>query len=530
MCAYRHHDNILSQNCTLNSDRRCTSNRVMAVKEWFRRLQPVQLYLVLFFTTTFFVVEIVASHVTHSLTLLLNAYHMLCNIVALVGCIASIKYSYREKYSSKSNSVENSSICINAEEQGPPLSLKTKQTWSDKRKIHLKNTFGWARIDIVTMLVCCVFLASFCFSLLVEAVQTLVHIDHLDEMHHPMPVLCIGASGILVNVLCYILIGGFTFNQGVFVHVTKSGDVILCRNVNTEETKNGEQRLSAQTRRSPLAIPKSQGFKEICRDVLGCIFVILVSILVNFTDSDVAKYIDPLFAIISSISLFVLCYPYMKESGLILLQTIPNHINIDSLKRELLEAFPGIVNVHDLHVWQLAGEKIISTAHIIFLDPIVYASITDQVTAFFVEMGITQVTIQPEFHKMNPNMEKTDCLIRCHGEHCSNSQCCSRENFLEDTCKSKNSHTIGKKYEKKEAISAAYAINLEKFTIYEEKTTEKIKTDPTPETSTKEGERKEKDKKVQTITSDNNDISSCNKTVAVATKTDDINLDQRAIS
>lgn len=61
----------------------------------------------------------------------------------------------------------------------------------------------------------------------------------------------------------------------------------------------------------------------------------------------------------------------VKESGLILLQTIPNHINIDSLKRELLEAFPGIVNVHDLHVWQLAGEKNISTVHIIFLDPTV---------------------------------------------------------------------------------------------------------------------------------------------------------------
>ena len=61
----------------------------------------------------------------------------------------------------------------------------------------------------------------------------------------------------------------------------------------------------------------------------------------------------------------------MKESGLILLQTIPNHINIESLRRELLEAFPGIVNIHDLHVWQLAGENVISTVHIIFLDPMV---------------------------------------------------------------------------------------------------------------------------------------------------------------
>ncbi|EZA54363.1 zinc transporter 1 [Ooceraea biroi] len=448
----------------------------MAVKEWFRRLQPVQLYLVLFFTTAFFLVEIVASHVTHSLTLLLNAYHMLCNIVALVGCIASIKYSYRERYSNSSsrNSVGNSSICVNVEEQGSITSLSTKTKESDKR---LKNTFGWARIDIVTMLVCCVFVASFCFSLLIEALQTLVHIDHLDEMHHPLPVLCIGASGILLNVLCYILIGGFTFNQSVFLHVTNSGDVILCRNVNSQETKEGEQRLSAQTRRSPLAMPKSQGFREICRDVLGCVFVILVSILVYFTDSEVAKYIDPVFAIISSILLFVLCYPYMKESGLILLQTIPNHINIDNLKRELLEAFPGIVNVHDLHVWQLAGEKIISTAHIIFLDPTVYANITEQVTAFFVEMGITQVTIQPEFHKVQPHMEKTNCLIRCHGEHCSTSQCCSRENFLEDTCNSVKDDTINKKYDKKEIVPATCSINLEKFTVYKEETLEQTTSD-----------------------------------------------------
>lgn len=56
---------------------------------------------------------------------------------------------------------------------------------------------------------------------------------------------------------------------------------------------------------------------------------------------------------------------------MILLQTIPNHINIDALQKELLAAFPGIVNVHDFHVWQLAGTKIISTVHIIFLDPTV---------------------------------------------------------------------------------------------------------------------------------------------------------------
>ncbi|KAL2716307.1 zinc/cadmium resistance protein isoform X2 [Vespula squamosa] len=73
----------------------CLCCRVMPVKEWFRKLQPVQLYLVVFFTVAFFIIEMVASHVTHSLTLLLNAYYMLCNIIATLGCLVSIKIHFK---------------------------------------------------------------------------------------------------------------------------------------------------------------------------------------------------------------------------------------------------------------------------------------------------------------------------------------------------------------------------------------------------------------------------------------------------
>jgi Co/Zn/Cd efflux system component len=61
---------------------------------------------------------------------------------------------------------------------------------------------------VIVMLSCFVFLASLCFSTVVEALQTLVHIEHQDEMHHPIPVMCVGASGLLLNGLCYLLIGG----------------------------------------------------------------------------------------------------------------------------------------------------------------------------------------------------------------------------------------------------------------------------------------------------------------------------------
>jgi len=59
----------------------------------------------------------------------------------------------------------------------------------------------------------------------------------------------------------------------------------------------------------------------------------------------------------------------VKESCLILLQTMPDHMNIDAICKNLMKTFPDIVNVHELHIWQLTEDKIISTAHIMFLNP-----------------------------------------------------------------------------------------------------------------------------------------------------------------
>lgn len=88
------------------------------------------------------------------------------------------------------------------------VKTKVKEYAVSTREKSLKNTFGWARLDVIFMLICCVFLASLSFSLVVEALQTLVHINHQDEMHYPIPVMCVGALGILLNGICYVLIGG----------------------------------------------------------------------------------------------------------------------------------------------------------------------------------------------------------------------------------------------------------------------------------------------------------------------------------
>lgn len=388
----------------------------MSAKDWLVKHQPIQVYIVLILSVLLFAIELLVSHVTHSLTLLTNSYQMMCNIFALLGYVATIKLKEDQR--------------ISANQAADHVSEKSSKQSENK----LKNTFGWARIDVISMLICCVFLLSLCFSVLVEALQTLVHIDHFDEMHYTVWVMCTGFAGILLNVLCYVTIGGFTFHQGSFLFVTKSGDVILDKDASGSDEIGDKSLL--KSKRNLMDIEQNrQGFRAVLRDILGPILVIVCSSLVYVLKEDKrAKYVDPAFSLIYALSLMYLSVPFMKESCFILLQTIPGSINIDNLTVDLVKHFPDILNVHDFHVWQLTANKVISTIHIIFHNPEVYARVVADIKRYFMTNGITHVTIQPEFfveyHLKRP--DKFRCMMKCNKDWCDSNQCCVENEEHED--------------------------------------------------------------------------------------------------
>ncbi|KAL1395944.1 hypothetical protein pipiens_010869 [Culex pipiens pipiens] len=452
----------------------------MPMKEWIYRLQPVQLYIVLVLSIVYFLVQLFLSHISHALVLLVDSYHMLCNIIALSGCILTIKHSKKSPPASSEacrphRSVSQNSLADGSEDHrfmevpvpavgvleaptgvGKEVDLSpavvkagVKVKGQQQRENSLRNTFGWARIDVLTMLVVCIFLASFCFSAVVEALQTLSHIHHQDAMHFPIPVLILGALGIVLNGFCYLLIGGYTYHQGSFLYITSSGNVVLDRVVSGDGIRKGERRLSGSRKHVAgmnYDMPKRQSVREMMRDVCSTVFVIICSMIVHYTneDEDTSKFVDPLCSILSCVVLMTLSYPYMKESGMILLQTIPDTIDIEIFERTMLKTFPDIVSVHDLHIWQLSSNKYVSTAHVIFENPKVYAVINDQLIDFFHDMGINQVTIQPEFASKQPVLPllaapavsatsaqdtaavKDSCLMQCRGAGCLDRHCCNR--------------------------------------------------------------------------------------------------------
>lgn len=125
----------------------------------------------------------------------------------------------------------------------------------------------------------------------------------------------------------------------------------------------------------------------------------------------------------------------MKEAAQVLLQTIPDSIDIEDFQKQILQKFPEIESIHDLHIWQLTQQKFVSTAHMIFMDPPVYKTIINDVLGFFHEQGINIVTIQPEFkhgaemavEEIKPLVNSNDiCLFACRKADCEEKRCCRR--------------------------------------------------------------------------------------------------------
>jgi cobalt-zinc-cadmium efflux system protein len=101
-------------------------------------------------------------------------------------------------------------------------------------------------------------------------------------------------------------------------------------------------------------------YLEVWADMLGSLGVIAAAITIYFTNW---SWIDPLVAI--GIGLWVVprTWVLLRDTTHILLQGVPRGMDLDAI-RSAIAGVPGAANVHDLHVWSVAGDDVSLTAHI----------------------------------------------------------------------------------------------------------------------------------------------------------------------
>nr|XP_027201124.1 zinc transporter 1-like [Dermatophagoides pteronyssinus] len=172
---------------------------------------------------------------------------------------------------------------------------------------------------------------------------------------------------------------------------------------------------------SPLPQSSSSSSESDCfcrsfiQGILSPCFVIFCSFLITlaqhgnlqgYWEMTTVEMIDPLIGIITAISLCITFYPQLKNTFLILMQTVPEGVNIVQLKRELLDRFQMIENIHEFHIWLLNASDIVVTCHIVLppQNTAEYSRLFDEIKQFLQQKyGIRYITIQPEFTTNNNN-------------------------------------------------------------------------------------------------------------------------------
>ncbi len=103
---------------------------------------------------------------------------------------------------------------------------------------------------------------------------------------------------------------------------------------------------------------------HLLEDVLGWVVIFFGALAMSIWDIFI---LDPIMTI--GYTLFILygVGRNMKETVNIFLQGVPKHIDLESMKKEIVSV-DGVKRVHDVHVWSLEGETDVFTAHVVVDD------------------------------------------------------------------------------------------------------------------------------------------------------------------
>ena len=96
-------------------------------------------------------------------------------------------------------------------------------------------------------------------------------------------------------------------------------------------------------------------------DVLGWIVVLIGAIIMNFTD---IRILDSIMCIGVALFILINSIKNLKKVLDLFLEKTPNDIDIDELKKHLLE-ISGVDDIHHVHVWSMDGYNNYATMHIV---------------------------------------------------------------------------------------------------------------------------------------------------------------------
>lgn len=187
-----------------------------------------------------------------------------------------------------------------------------------KKKADNKYTYGYIRYSVLGGIITTTILLVGSILVIMSAVKRLFQPETIN--YNSMLIFAI--IGVILNLIA--------------AYVTKEGDSLNQKAVNL----------------------------HMLEDVLGWIVVLIGALLMKFTDITV---IDSIMSIGVAAFILISSLKNLKEVLDIFLEKTPKDVDIEELKKHLLE-IKGVEDIHHIHVWSIDGYHNYATMHIVTKD------------------------------------------------------------------------------------------------------------------------------------------------------------------
>uniref|UniRef100_A0A8C1XWT1 Solute carrier family 30 member 1b n=1 Tax=Cyprinus carpio TaxID=7962 RepID=A0A8C1XWT1_CYPCA len=428
----------------------------------------VRLLCMLSLTLVFFIVEVVVSRITASLAMLSDSFHMMSDVIALVVALIAVSFAETARATSKNtygwiraevmgalvNAVFLTALCFT-------IVLEAVERYTLPHEIENPRVVIWVGVAGLLVNVLGLFLfhghagvGGHGHSHGGHSQTGHSHLHKTNRREYEKPKAHEEAFNLMINS---------NSSQGDQTSELKSDSL------NIKITAKGSLEDLDHSSESASQMNMRGVFLHVLGDALGSVIVVVNALIftfvwtpchsdtvcfnpcrsshltehqhVNTTVLSISKtpdrmprtvsvagpcwvlYLDPTLCLIMVCILLYTTFPLLKESALILLQTVPKQIDMHKLNGKL-RSLDGVKAVHDLHIWQLAGSRIIATAHIKCTDPASYMDIAKRIKDIFHDEGIHATTVQPEFSPISEGSGDSQCELSCRSQ-CKPKLCCN---------------------------------------------------------------------------------------------------------
>ncbi|MGH9133553.1 MAG: cation diffusion facilitator family transporter [Ilumatobacteraceae bacterium] len=193
-----------------------------------------------------------------------------------------------------------------------------------------RHTFGLYRLEILAAFVNALLLFAVAVYVVVEAIRRLF--DEPDVLGVPM--LVVAAIGLAVNLVAFALL-----REGAADSLNVRG-----------------------------------AYLEVLADTIGSVGVVVAAVSLELFGWG---WIDPVVGAALGLWILPRAYRLGAQAFHVLLQSAPPHLDLAGL-RDDLGAIPGVVGVHDLHVWTLTSEMEAASVHLVTVEGADHHSVLDQ--------------------------------------------------------------------------------------------------------------------------------------------------------